>query len=106
VSAAATAVARWAPLLLAATLAWAGAWELDVDPSGGPARPRGARRRRPARPGATPVSSSTRSIGRVRVRYGDEALIGPDALLVTVTEDPGVDLDLLVHPEATGSRGA
>ena len=91
--------ARWAPLLLAATLTWAGAWELRVDAAGGPADL--AARVDAALAAWTEAGVELDAVDRtVVVRYGDEALMGPDALTLVITGGgPGVDLEVLARPE-------
>lgn len=85
-------------LVLATMLAWAGAWELRVDASGGPADLE--ERVRSALAAWTDAGVALDAVDRtVVVRYADEALMGPDALTLVVTGGgPGVDLEVLVRP--------
>ena len=96
---------RVAIVLILAVASWAGAWNLQVDPSGGPLvlldhveavvedwSAAGA-----------DVEGTDRT---VVVRYGDPARLGPDAIVLVVVRPDTGDFDLLVHPDADGVRAA
>lgn len=87
-----------AAVLVAASLATAGAWDLRIDASGGPADLE--TRVNAALAAWTDAGVDVAGVERtVLVRYGDEALMGPDALTLVVTGGPpGVDLEVLVSP--------
>lgn len=85
--------------LAGALLAWAAALEVAVDAGDGPAQLES--RVRDAleawRQAGVDVDAAPR---RVAVRYGDPALLGPDVpVLVVTSDDPDVDLVLLVHAD-------
>lgn len=92
-------------VLLLAFASWAAAWDLRVDPSGGPLvlvdhveavladwSAAGA-----------DVEGTDRT---VVVRYGDPVRLGPDAIVLVVVRPDTGGFDVLVHPEQEGVRAA
>jgi hypothetical protein len=85
--------------LAGALLTWAAALEVTVDAGDGPAQLESQVRDALGawRQAGVDVDAAPR---RVAVRYGDPALLGPDVpVLVVTSDDPDVDLVLLVHPD-------
>jgi hypothetical protein len=97
---------RAALALCALALApWAAAWDLSVDPSGGPLvlvdHVEAALADWSA--AGADVEATDRS---VVVRYGDPERLGPDAIVLVVVRPDAGSFELLVHPDLQGVRAA
>lgn len=92
-------------LLVLALASWAAAWDLRVDPSGGPLVL--VDQVEAAVADWTAAGADVDGTDRtVVVRYGDPDRLGPDAIVLVVVRPDAGSFDVLVHPERDGVRAA
>lgn len=92
-------------LLALAVASWAGAWDLRVDPSGGPLVL--VDHVEAVLADWTAAGADVEGTDRtVVVRYGDPDRLGPDAIVLVVVRPDTGGFDVLVHPELDGVRAA
>jgi hypothetical protein len=92
-------------LLVLAVAPWAAAWDLRVDPSGGPLVL--LDQVEAALADWTAAGADVEGTDRtVIVRYGDPDRLGPDAIVLVVVRPDAGSFDVLVHPDRDGVRAA
>ncbi len=94
-----------AAVLTLALASWAAAWELTVDPSGGPLVL--VDHVEAVLADWTAAGADVEGTDRtVVVRYADPERLGPDAIVLVVVRPDSGSFDVLVHPDREGVRAA
>ena len=94
-----------AALLLLSVAPYAAAWDLQIDPSGGPLVL--IDQVEAALADWTAAGADVEGVDRtVVVRYGDAERLGPDAIVLVVVRPESGSFDVLVRPDGEGVRAA